>query len=71
MLVYHPIMMGLAKDLHDAFGLPVVLGALDDRLGSAGASLGLVSATAAASAVAALAFLEPLEAEEEEQEGDA
>ena len=49
---------------------PFLLGALDDRLGSAGASLGLVSATAAASAVAALAFLEPLEEEEEEQ-GDA
>ena len=30
-LVYHPIMMGLAKDLHDAFGLPVVLGALSSR----------------------------------------
>ena len=62
----------LPKTAGDAVFLvgPVVLGALDDRLGSAGASLGLVSATAAASAVAALAFLEPLE-EEEEEEGDA
>ena len=36
MLVYHPIMMGLAKDLHDAFGLPVVLGALFPRAAAVG-----------------------------------
>ena len=39
---------------------PVALGLADDLLGSEGASLALVSATAAASAVATLAFLSAL-----------
>ena len=30
-IVYHPMMMGVAKDLHDVSGLPVVLGALFPR----------------------------------------
>ena len=47
---------------------PVALGLADDLLGSEGASLALVSATAAASAVATLAFLSALGEEEGEKE---
>ena len=34
-LVYHPLMMALACDLHDVFGLPCILGALFPRTPSA------------------------------------
>jgi len=43
---------------------PIILGATDDGLGSAGASLRLVAGTAALSALFALVFLKPVGEEE-------
>ena len=61
--------LGLPKTAGDLVFLagPVILGAIDDQLGSSGASLWLVSATAGLSAAATLVYLRPLGEEDGDQ----